>query len=360
MNTLLNFFANKRVFITGHTGFKGSWLSLWLTKLGAQVCGYSLEPNTVPALYNVLNLKTRIYKSIIGNILDYTNLEQAINDFKPEIIFHLAAQPLVRLSYLKPYLTYETNVIGTLNVLEVARKCSSVKALINVTTDKCYENREVKTGYHEDDPMGGYDLYSSSKACSEILSSSYRRSFLKNANSLSLATARAGNVIGGGDWALDRIIPDAVKTANENRPLELRKPNAIRPWQFVLEPLSGYLLLGVKLLQEGHKYATCFNFGPNDNNVLSVFDVASSFYANYGKGQIVIQEDDSLHESGMLLLNIKKAQQILNWTPSYTVAQAIVNTASWYQHFYQQDCDMYEYSLKQINDYEACLKWNLI
>ena len=267
-----NIYKNKKVFLTGHTGFKGSWLALWLTRLGAEVCGYSLSPNTNPSMFQKLDIGNKISKSIIGDILDSEKLEKAISDFQPEIMFHLAAQPLVRLSYSEPLLTYQTNVIGTLNVLEAARKCSSVKAFVNVTTDKCYENKEIQRGYREDDPMGGYDMYSSSKGCVEIMSSSYRRSFLKDG--YAMATARAGNVIGGGDWALDRLIPDCIRGINDGIDIEIRNPVAVRPWQHVLEPLSGYLLLGQKLLEDGQKYADGFNFGPNEESVLTVAEVA--------------------------------------------------------------------------------------
>ena len=245
---MFDIYKNKRVFITGHTGFKSSWLSIWFASLGAQVCGYSLEPDTYPSMFKKLEIYNNISRSVIGDILDNSALEKAISKFKPEIIFHLAAQPLVRLSYKEPLLTYKTNVIGTLNVLEAARKCPSVKAFVNITTDKCYENIEQEKYYKEDDPLGGYDMYSSSKGCVEIMSSSYRRSFLQEDGSMLLATARAGNVIGGGDWALDRIIPDCIRAVHDNRNIEIRNPIAVRPWQHVLEPLSGYLLLGEKLL----------------------------------------------------------------------------------------------------------------
>ena len=249
-----NIYKGKRVFLTGHTGFKGSWLALWLTSLGAKVCGYSLDPNTHPSMFDELKIDNIIDKSIIGDILDENTLKKAINDFQPEIIFHLAAQPIVRLSYIEPVLTYKTNVIGTLNVLEAAHKCPSVKAFVNVTTDKCYENIEVARGYKEDAPMGGYDMYSSSKGCVEIMSASFRRSFLQDNNAMQMATARAGNVIGGGDWAEDRLVPDCIRSINKNIDIEIRNPIAIRPWQHVLEPLSGYLLLGQKLLEGGKKY----------------------------------------------------------------------------------------------------------
>ena len=267
-----NIYRNKKVFLTGHTGFKGSWLALWLSKLGAEVCGYALEANTEPAMFNILDIKNKISKSVIGDILDTEKLEKTMLEFQPDIVFHLAAQPLVRLSYREPVLTYQTNVIGSLNVLEASRKCASVKAFVNVTTDKCYENREINRGYREDEPMGGYDMYSSSKGCVEIMSSSYRRSFLKDG--YAMATARAGNVIGGGDWAEDRLIPDCIRAINKGVDIEIRNPVAVRPWQHVLEPLSGYLLLGQKLLENGQEYADGFNFGPNEESVLTVAEVA--------------------------------------------------------------------------------------
>lgn len=353
-----NIYKNKKVFLTGHTGFKGSWLALWLTQLEAKVCGYSLAPNTDPSMFNVLGIENKIEKSVIGNILDNITLEKAMRDFEPDIVFHLAAQPLVRLSYSEPVLTYETNVIGTLNVLEAARKCKSVKAFVNVTTDKCYENREINRGYKEDEPMGGYDMYSSSKGCVEIMSSSYRRSFLQNDDTYSMATARAGNVIGGGDWALDRLIPDCIRAINANEKIEIRNPIAVRPWQHVLEPLSGYLLLGEKLLESGKKYAEGFNFGPNEDSVLKVADVAKMVIEFYGKGEIVIHKKDNLHEAGLLMLNIEKAKKVLNWTPTYTSEQAIEKTVEWYKHFYANDKNIYELTLNQISEYTKNINWN--
>lgn len=348
-----NIYRNKKVFITGHTGFKGSWLSIWLQTLGAKVCGYSLKPNTNPSMYRELDIENKIEKSIIGNILDYETLEKSINDFQPEIIFHLAAQPIVRLSYKEPKLTYETNVIGTLNVLEVARKCKSVKAFVNVTTDKCYENKEIARGYKEDEPMGGYDMYSSSKGCVEIMSSSYRRSFLQEEDSMSMATARAGNVIGGGDWAEDRLIPDCIRYINQNKAIEIRNPIAVRPWQHVLEPLSGYLLLGQKLLETGKDYAEGFNFGPNEESVLKVSEVAQKIIDNYNKGEVIVHKKDNLHEANLLMLNIEKAKTVLNWTPTYTANEAIKETVEWYKHFYAKDTDMYQYTIQQIKNYSS-------
>lgn len=353
-----NIYSNKKVFLTGHTGFKGCWLSLWLTLLGAKVCGYSLPPNTNPSMFEVLNAEKKIEKSIIGDILDNFSLEKAMLDFKPDIVFHLAAQPLVRLSYSEPVLTYQTNVIGTLNVLEAARKCKCVKAFVNVTTDKCYENKEINRGYREDEPMGGYDMYSSSKGCVEIMSSSYRRSFLQNENSYAMATARAGNVIGGGDWALDRLIPDCIRAINNNEKIEIRNPIAVRPWQHVLEPLSGYLLLGEKLLESGKKYAEGFNFGPNEDSVLKVSDVVQKVIEFYGKGEVFVHKKDNLHEAGLLMLNIDKARKVLNWKPTYTPEEAIEKTVDWYKHFYSNDRNLLNYTLSQIADYVSLINWS--
>lgn len=351
-----NIYQGKRVFLTGHTGFKGSWLALWLTKLGAEVCGYSLAPNTEPSMFNELGIENKIAKSVIGDILDDAALEKTMQDFQPEIVFHLAAQPLVRLSYAEPVLTYKTNVIGTLNVLEAARKCPSVKAFVNITTDKCYENKEINRGYREDEPMGGHDMYSSSKGCVEIMSSSFRRSFLQEG--YAMATARAGNVIGGGDWALDRLIPDCVKFIKAGQKIEIRNPVAVRPWQHVLEPLSGYLLLGQKLLEHGLHYADGFNFGPNEDSVLKVAEVAQKVTEFYGRGEVVVHKRDDLHEANLLMLNIEKAEKVLGWTPTYTANQAIEKTVEWYRHFYAKDTDMYKFTINQIENYEESIKWN--
>jgi len=348
----LNFdcYKNKKVLVTGHTGFKGSWLTLWLHSLGAEVIGYSLPPNTEPALYNVLNLKDKC-KSVFGDIRDREYLNKAFQEHKPDIVFHLAAQPLVRLSYHEPVETYETNVIGSLNVLEAARKCPSVKALVSVTTDKCYENNEIEHPYCECDPMGGHDMYSSSKGCVEIMSSSYRRSFLKNGVHYAMATARAGNVIGGGDWAQDRLIPDCIKCINENKSIEIRNPNAVRPWQFVLEPLSGYLILGQNLLCAEEKYTEGFNFGPNTESVLTVEAVTKKVVQHYGRGKLVIDKKDNLHEANLLMLDINKAKNVLAWSPTYNFDEAIEETVQWYKKFYAGD-KMLDFSLEQINKYQ--------
>ena len=345
-----NIYKNKKVLVTGSTGFKGSWLTLWLQSLGADVLGYALLPDTEPSMYTELGLKHRI-NTIFANILDRDKLKKTFNDFSPDIVFHLAAQPLVLRSYDEPVLTYETNVIGTLNVLMAARQCDSVKAFVNVTTDKCYENKEVTTGYKEDNPMGGYDMYSSSKGCSEILSSSFRRSFLEDEKSFALATARAGNVIGGGDWARDRLIPDCIKAINNSIPIEIRNPAAVRPWQHVLEPLSGYLLLGQKLLEYGKLYAQAYNFGPIELSVLTVAEVAQKVVDNYGKGKVIVGEKKTFHEAGLLMLDITKAKEELGWTPALSADKAIKNTVDWYKKYYNKE-NMYDYTMQQIKEYE--------
>ena len=349
-----NTYQGKRILITGHTSFNGGWLVTWLKELGAKVCGYALPPNTTPSLFEAAQVAKGI-KSVIGDIRDRELLNKTFQDFKPEIVFHLAAQPLVRVSYAEPVLTYETNVIGTLNVLEAARACGSVKAFVNITTDKCYENKEITRGYKEDDPLGGYDMYSSSKACSEILSSSYRRSFLQN-DGYALATARAGNVIGGGDWALDRLIPDCIRSIEAGKQIEIRNPVSTRPWQHVLEPLSGYLQLGHLLYTQGKKYAEGFNLGPYPDSILTVAQIAEMVIKNYGKGSVKVHKYDDLHEANLLMLDIAKAKEMLGWWPTYTAEQAIEETVAWYKRFYQGEA-MLAFTLKQIHDYEEKITW---
>lgn len=353
-------YKNKKVLVTGHTGFKGSWLVLWLKELGAQVMGYALAPNTTPSMFEELKIGTLI-DSKIGDITDKETLEKAFNDFKPEIVFHLAAQPLVRLSYSEPVETYNTNVMGTLNVLEAARKCKTVKAFVNVTTDKCYENKEINRGYKEDEPMGGYDMYSSSKGCVEIMSSSYRRCFLNEGQdgAYFMATARAGNVIGGGDWALDRLVPDCIKSIQDNKPIEIRNPLATRPWQHVLEPLSGYLTLGEKLYNHGEKFTQGYNFGPNEDSVLKVADVSKKIVEIWGKGEVVVHKRDNLHEANLLMLNIEKAQRELDWSPTYSADEAIEKTVDWYKNFYDNK-QMFEYTIGQIKDYGEKLNGKIV
>lgn len=348
-------YRSLRVLITGHTGFKGSWLTQWLLMQGAQVCGYALPPNTKPALFNVLDLAPQLTRHELGDILDYPRLQAVFKAFEPDIVFHLAAQPLVRLSYTQPVQTYAVNVMGTLNVLEAARQTPSVRAVVNVTTDKCYENTETHRAYRETDPLGGYDMYSSSKACSEILSASYRRSFLQN--SFALATARAGNVIGGGDWAQDRLLPDCMRALAAGAPIVLRSPHALRPWQFVLEPLGGYLLLGEKLLTQGQKFAQAFNFGPDNRHPLTVEEMARLAVACYGSGSVKIQPDNGPHEAALLTLDSTKAHEQLGWRPVYLAAAAVRETVAWYKQFYTAGKEVKNFTARQIQQFQECLPW---
>ena len=305
-------------------------------------------------MFHVLNGQEGVSHHI-GDLLDAEHLHKTVKDFQPEIIFHLAAQPLVRLSYAEPVRTYAVNVMGTLNVLEAARAVPSVRAFVNVTTDKCYENKETARGYQEDDPMGGYDMYSSSKGCVEILSASYRRSFLQESG-FALATARAGNVIGGGDWAADRLLPDCMRALSAGKEIEIRCPNAVRPWQHVLEPLSGYLLLGQKLLEEGRAYAEGFNFGPDEKSVFTVGEMARLAVTCYGQGSVRVQRRDNLHEATLLTLDITKARRRLGWIPSYTAAQAVAATVEWYKRFYAGE-EMSSFTEEQIKNFEGSLAW---
>ncbi len=342
-------YKGKRIFVTGHSGFKGGWLSLWLKILGAEVLGYSLEPDTNPSFFKAIGLENKI-NSAFADILDYEKLNQVMNDFKPEIVFHLAAQPLVRKSYYEPILTYKTNVIGTLNVLEAARNCESVKAFVNITSDKCYENKELSCAYCEDDSMGGHDMYSSSKACAEIMSSSYRKSFLEDKSYL-LATARAGNVIGGGDWSEDRLIPDCVRAVESNQAVKIRNPFAVRPWQFVLEPLSGYLVLGEKLLSGKKDFAQAFNFGPERESILTVEQITKLVIKEYLKGEIIIENAADLHESKLLMLDSQKSKNVLEWSPLYNINEAVSKTVEWYKRFYKGE-DISDFSMGQIQEYQ--------
>jgi CDP-glucose 4,6-dehydratase len=341
----LKFFSGKKILITGHTGFKGSWLTLWLVNLGAEVIGYSLEPPTKPNLFEILRLEKEI-THIIGDVRDGEKLKNVFKKYKPEIVFHLAAQPLVRVSYKEPKLTYETNVMGTLNLLEAVRETESVKVVIVVTTDKCYENKEWFYGYREVDPLGGYDPYSSSKACVEILVSSYRNSF-----QLPVATVRAGNVIGGGDWQVDRLIPDCVKALSKGETIKIRNPDAIRPWQHVLEPLYGYLLLAVKMWKEPERFCEAWNFGPYEKDTATVREVVEKVIRLWGKGSYEVIEDRSFHEAGLLRLDISKTMLKLGWRPKWNLDKALEKTVKWYKRFYEGKTDMVKYSIKEIEDY---------
>jgi CDP-glucose 4,6-dehydratase len=363
MNKLFNnIYEGKKVFVTGHTGFKGSWLVMWLKELGAEVCGYSLEPNTSPNMYSICNIGEEIV-SIFGDIRDEEKLYSAMNKFQPDMVFHLAAQPLVRLSYEKPKYTYETNVIGTLNVYESVLKCDSVKAVVSITTDKCYENKEWVYGYRECDPMGGYDPYSSSKGCVELLTASYRKSFFEEKNIL-LASVRAGNVIGGGDWAEDRLIPDLIRAIAKNEAITIRNPLATRPWQHVLEPLSGYLWLGAELLAGKDKFTTAWNFGPKDSDVLSVEEILSRGIDAWGEGSYELDKSVQPHEAMLLKLDISKARAELKWEPVNNVYTTVENTIDWYKQYYKNSANMKEYTIKQIKDYvseakKKEIKWSV-
>lgn len=346
-----NEYEGKKILITGATGFKGSWLSIWLNRLGAKVIGYSLEPPTNPSIFKICNLDNKI-TSIIGDVRDYSNLLNVLKDYKPDIVFHLAAQPLVKLSYKSPRETYETNVMGTVNVLEAVKNTDSVKAVVVITTDKCYENKEWIYGYRENDPMGGYDPYSSSKGCAELAVSSYRNSFY-NERGIALASTRAGNVIGGGDWADDRLIPDFVRSVLEEKPIVIRNPLASRPWQHVLEPLSGYLWLGALMLKNKEKYSSAWNFGPKDTDILSVEEILNLAINSWGKGVLKLDESHNPHEANLLKLDISKAKSYLKWSPVYDVNKAVDKTINWYKTYYEKkDINMYEYTLKQLDEYE--------
>jgi len=325
------FYNGKRVLIAGHTGFKGSWLTLWLTMMGANVLGYALEPNTDPSLFNVLNLQKDI-DHVIGDVRDFEKLREVITEFKPEIVFHLAAQPLVRFSYREPRLTYETNVMGTVNLLEAVRQTKSVRAVVNVTSDKCYENKEWVWGYREIDPMGGYDPYSSSKGCSELITAAYRNSYFKNTET-AIASARAGNVIGGGDWAEDRLIPDIVRSLSQGKQIIIRNPKATRPWQHVLEPLSGYLLLGKLLYEKGQEFAEAWNFGPTDSSVMTVEEIVKKSIEIWGSGSYVIDSSEQPHEANLLKLDVSKAEWKLGWHSKIDPKEAIMSTINWYLKF---------------------------
>lgn len=349
-----NIYKNKTVLITGNSGFKGSWLSLWLNKLGANVIGYSLPPHTEPSIFKALGLEDKI-THITGDVRDENTLTKTLQAHKPDIVFHMAAQPLVGLSYEQPKLTYETNIMGTINLFEAVKKTDSFKAIVNVTTDKCYENNSDKQPYKETDPMGGYDPYSSSKGAVELISSAYRNSFFNNEEyPIALATARAGNVIGGGDWAQDRLVPDLIRSLASKTELHIRNPKATRPWQFVLEPLSGYLQLGAYLLTYGAKYAEGWNFGPESESILPVDEIIQNTIKAWGAQDYSYELQNTYHEAQNLTLDINKAKSLLKWQPSYNNKEMLQSTVNWYKKFYEGNENMYEFSLNQINEY--CLK----
>ncbi len=342
-----SFWQGKKVFLTGHTGFKGSWLSLWLGSLGAQVIGYSLETPTKPSLFEIARVDT-LLDSTIGDICDYQYLSEAMKRANPDIVIHMAAQALARDSYHKPLRTYQTNVMGTANVLESTRQCKNIKAVVVVTTDKCYENKEWYWGYRENDALGGYDPYSSSKACAEIVTAAYRQSFLKEAG-ISVATVRAGNVIGGGDWAKDRLIPDCLRAIENNEKIMIRSPQAIRPWQHVLEPLSGYMMLAEKLYEEGSFWAESWNFGPRDHSILCVGDLVKKL-CNSLNADYEIQQNDALHEAKYLKLDCSKANMKLGWQAQLSIDESLQYIIAWFEA-YRNGEDMQKVSLRQIEKY---------
>lgn len=346
-----DFWCNKRVFLTGHTGFKGSWLSLWLHQLGAKVTGYSLESPTTPSIFESAKVREVIEKSITGNICDAIFFTKTMQEAKPEIIIHMAAQSLVRDSYTDPVGTYSTNVMGTVNMLEAVRNTPSVKAVLNITTDKCYENKEWLWGYRENEPMGGHDPYSSSKACAELVSSAYRNSFLNN-KGIALATARAGNVIGGGDWAKDRIVPDAMRAFMENDLLMVRNPIATRPWQHVLEPLSGYLMLCQQLIEQPKFFSEGWNFGPADEDAQPVSKIADLMVRSWGEdAQWKVDKNDHPHEARYLKLDCSKAKSLLKWKTIWHLERALDETVQWYKAWHYKN-EMQEYTMNQIKLYQ--------
>ncbi len=346
-----NIYKDRTVLVTGHTGFKGSWLCLWLKELGANVTGYSLKPDSSP---NHFILSKPDMTSITGDIRDIKKLKKTFQVHKPEIVFHLAAQSLVRPSYKNPVDTYETNVMGTINIFEACRNSGSVRAILNITSDKCYENREWTRGYHENDMMGGHDPYSASKGCAELVTSSYRNSFFNlkeysKTHNILLASARAGNVIGGGDWAEDRLIPDIMRAASSNKKVLIRNPKSTRPWQHVLEPLYGYLMLGRKLLQGNRKFAEGWNFGPGDENNVSVEAVLKGVRKNWDKADYTVQKGvKNPHEANLLKLDCSKAHTRLKWVPNWNFEKTIETTIRWYRDFYEKGTvrsldDLHEY-----------------
>jgi CDP-glucose 4,6-dehydratase len=330
-----NFWRGRRVFLTGHTGFKGAWLTLWLSELRAEIYGYALPAET-PSAFGTLGLR-HLCEHQESDICDLNNLSDAIRRFAPEIVIHMAAQPLVRRSYLEPLQTIAVNVQGTANLLDACRDVDGLKAIVSVTTDKCYLNCEWQWSYRENDPLGGEDPYSASKACAEIVTSAWRSSFFSPSayrrHNVAVASARAGNVFGGGDWSQDRLIPDCARAFSSNAPVILRNPQAVRPWQYVLEPLLGYLMLARALVEHGPKYGQAWNFGPRDDQLLTVADVASAFSAAWGDAARVEHQPqpEAPHEAEMLLLDSGLANRELHWTPQLTIAEAFAATAQWYK-----------------------------
>jgi CDP-glucose 4,6-dehydratase len=355
------FWRDKRVLLTGHTGFKGSWLSLWLQSLGAQVTGYALAPPTKPSLFEIAEVAQGM-TSVIGDIRDLSKLQAVFVEHCPEIVIHMAAQPLVRYSYQNPVETYSTNVMGTVHLLEAVRNTPGVKAVVNITTDKCYENREWVWGYRENEPMGGFDPYSNSKGCAELVTAAYRNSFFNSAKQIehrvALATARAGNVIGGGDWAEHRLIPDILRAIEAGRPVNIRNPKATRPWQHVLEPLSGYLTLAEQLCIQGQAVAEAFNFGPADEDSRAVQSIVEKLAQQWGDGATwSIDRGTHPHEAHYLKLDCSKARTKLGWSPRWRLDQALEAIVVWHKAYSarQNSQEMRSLCLQQINDYSTSI-----
>lgn len=350
-----NFYRGKRVLVTGHTGFKGSWLSIWLHELGAEVVGVSQEPFTNRDNYVLSGIGNKMMADLRSDICDGQKMKEIFQKYQPEIVFHLAAQPLVRYSYEEPVETYEANVMGTIHVMEAIRSTNSVKVGVMITTDKCYDNKEQMRGYKEDDPFGGYDPYSSSKGACEIAIQSWRRSFFNpedygKKHHVSLASVRAGNVIGGGDWALDRIIPDCIKALEQDKVIDIRSPKAIRPWEHVLEPLSGYMLLAKKQWENPTEFCEGWNFGPESESVSTVWEVATELIKNYGKGELKDSSDpNAVHEAKLLMLDITKAKTKLGWKPRMNMQQCMELVADWYKRYQAED--VYQLCVEEIGKF---------
>ncbi len=349
-----SFWKNKKVLVTGCSGFKGSWLSIWLESMGAIVYGYSLDAPTSPSMFEVLKIQGKISFQV-GDIRNYDKFSKYLNKIQPEIVFHLAAQPLVRYSYSNPIETYHTNVLGLVNVLEAIRLNGKVKVVINVTSDKCYDNKEWEWGYRENEPMGGYDPYSNSKGCAELVTSCYRNSYFNSeaygsSHNTLIASARAGNVIGGGDWAEDRLIPDIMRSLMKKQEVIIRNPHAIRPWQHVLEPLSGYLLLAEKLYQEKPEYAAGWNFGPNDESAKDVEYIVNKL-STLCNVPWKLENNSSLHEANYLKLDCSKAKAQLGWNPKWNLDYTLEKLVQWYQIYNDNPNSLYELTLNQIKEY---------
>jgi CDP-glucose 4,6-dehydratase len=354
----LDAYEGKKVLITGASGFKGGWLSIWLTELGARVVGYSLAPPSDPNMFEATRLEEKM-AHVSGDVRDLQHLESVFEEHEPEVVFHLAAQPIVKRSYREPRLTFETNVMGTVNVVEAVRQTESAEAVIIVTSDKCYENRETDHGFKETDPMGGYDAYSASKGCAELAVSAYRNSFFhsrKRLRNVAIASARAGNVIGGGDWGEDRLVPDCIRALSTKSEILIRSPTAIRPWQHVLEPLSGYLLLGVKLCEDAERYSSAWNFGPSEIGGITVEAVVRRIVSIWGDGRYRVDSaKDSVHEAKLLRLDCNKARSLLGWKPTYSINEALEETVAWYKEYYERGSSshMYDYTVEQIRRFSG-------